>query len=115
MKLILLIIVLLILFLLIQIIYTTQGALLADHNSDNTFHTNNSLDEFDDVNVIKSPSKAMPYMWVYWEIRNNSLSPPDYIQMCLELIQKNGSRYFNVVLLDEKKHIRLYSQSTSRY
>lgn len=42
-----------------------------------------------------------PYMWVYWELVNGATSPPEYIQLCLYTIKKNGSRYFNVILLDE--------------
>lgn len=42
-----------------------------------------------------------PYLWVYWELINRN-EPPAYIQLCLDTIKKNGSRYFNVVVLNEK-------------
>lgn len=47
-------------------------------------------------------SKYKPYMWVYWELIKDAKEPPDYIKMCLEIIKKNGSRYFDVVQLNEK-------------
>lgn len=53
-------------------------------------------------NIIFSDNKTKPYMWVYWELVNGATKPPDYIQLCLYIIKKNGSRYFNVVLLDEQ-------------
>jgi len=43
------------------------------------------------------------YIWVYWELINNATEPPPYIKLCLDIISHNGSRYFNVVILDEKK------------
>lgn len=39
-----------------------------------------------------------PYLWMYWEIRNNKNIPP-YIQLCLKIIKKN-SHLFNLVILD---------------
>lgn len=50
----------------------------------------------------KYVTNPKPVMWVYWELRNGNISPPDYIQLCLEIIHKNGSKYFDVVMLNEK-------------
>lgn len=47
-------------------------------------------------------NKAKPIMWVYWENMNGAKAPPEYITMCADIIKKNGSRYFNVIQLDEK-------------
>jgi len=47
-------------------------------------------------------NKKKPYMWVYWELVNGAKSPPPYVNTCLDIIKKNGSRFFNVVLLNEK-------------
>ena len=41
-----------------------------------------------------------PYLWMYWEIRENKSIPP-YIQLCLKIIKKN-SKLFNLVILDNK-------------
>lgn len=56
---------------------------------------------FNNTNKDNIPQNK-PYMFVYWELINGSTKPPDYITMCLDLIKKNGSRFFNVVQLDEK-------------
>lgn len=53
-------------------------------------------------NTSTSDNTQKPYMWVYWELVNGATSPPEYIQLCLYIIKKNGSRYFNVILLDER-------------
>lgn len=42
-----------------------------------------------------------PYMWVYWERVNGAEIPP-YISLCMDIMRKNGSIFFNVVFLDEK-------------
>lgn len=44
---------------------------------------------------------SKPFMWVYWERVNNSVIPP-YIELCMDIIKKNGSRYFNVTFLNER-------------
>jgi mannosyltransferase OCH1-like enzyme len=41
-----------------------------------------------------------PFLWVYWENLNGNKTP-SYIQLCLDIIKKNGSKYFNVILLNE--------------
>ncbi|VBB18974.1 putative DXD-containing glycosyltransferase [Yasminevirus sp. GU-2018] len=51
---------------------------------------------------ISDALKNKPYMWVYWELINGATKPPDYITLCLDIIRKNGSRYFEVVFLNEK-------------
>lgn len=52
--------------------------------------------------VVVETQNNKPYLFVYWELINGATKPPDYISMCLELIKKNGSRFFNVVALNEK-------------
>jgi hypothetical protein len=43
-----------------------------------------------------------PYMWVYWELVNGAVKPPEYITLCLDIIKKNGSKCFNVIQLNER-------------
>jgi hypothetical protein len=46
-------------------------------------------------------TKIKPYLWVYWELKNDASKPPDYITLCIETMKKNGY-LFNMVLLNEK-------------
>ena len=41
-----------------------------------------------------------PYIWMYWE-NYPGKTRPVYLDICLETIQKNCSRDFNIVVLDE--------------
>lgn len=50
--------------------------------------------------IESSINPIKPYMWVYWEQVNGSPIPP-YITLCLDIMKKNGSKYFNVTLLNE--------------
>ena len=43
-----------------------------------------------------------PYMWVYWELINNVKTVPPYITMCMDIMKKNTSGTFKMVLLNEK-------------
>jgi hypothetical protein len=48
---------------------------------------------------IKEPKH---YLWVYWELINGATKPPEYIQLCLDIMKKNTSKTFKMVLLNEK-------------
>lgn len=41
-------------------------------------------------------------IWIYWQLINGAMKPPEYIELCLNIMKKNGSRYFDVIILDEK-------------
>ncbi len=54
------------------------------------------------LNTNKSKINDNKYfLWTYWEKINNSPIPP-YILLCRKIMQKNCSKYFNVIVLDEK-------------
>jgi len=42
---------------------------------------------------------SKPYLFLYWELKNGATEPPNYIQLCIETIKKNGI-LFNIVILD---------------
>lgn len=64
--------------------------------------TQNTINEYEHSEKFKSEYTNKPYIWVYWELINGATKPPDYIELCIDIIKKNGSKYFNVVLLNEK-------------
>jgi hypothetical protein len=74
-----------------------------DHFSDekkyNEYHENYENNKNYEKNIHIQTSK--PPMWVYWEKVNGSDIPP-YIDLCMEIIKKNGSRFFRVTFLNEK-------------
>ena len=65
------------------------------------YRTNTNISK-EIVHNIPIQNKTPLYMWVYWELVRGAKTPPPYIDMCLDIIKKNGSRYFNVVILNEK-------------
>jgi hypothetical protein len=46
--------------------------------------------------------RTKPFMWVYWELVNKAKSPPPYINLCMDIMKKNGSKYFIVIFLNER-------------
>lgn len=46
--------------------------------------------------------KNKPYLWSYWELKKGYTKPHDYIDLCFQIMKKNGSKYFNVQILDDK-------------
>lgn len=52
-------------------------------------------------NKCENFNNTKPYLFIYWELKNNVTQPPEYIQLCMKTIKKNGS-LFNVVFLDDK-------------
>jgi hypothetical protein len=42
------------------------------------------------------------YLWTYWELVNGARNPPPYIELCFDTMKRNGTKYFNLVILDEK-------------
>lgn len=50
---------------------------------------------------IEYDKNAKPYLWVYWENKNNNKIPA-YIDLCIKTIMKNCSDSFNIIKLDEK-------------
>lgn len=73
--------------LIIVVIIVLILSLLFTQTNDEYFTNNNT--------------KTKPFLWVYWEIKKGHTKKPDYIDLCLETIQKN-SKLFNYVLLDDK-------------
>lgn len=51
---------------------------------------------------VDERQKRKHNMWVYWELVNGATSPPEYIKLCMDIMKKNGDRYFNVIFLNEK-------------
>lgn len=40
------------------------------------------------------------YLWTYWQ-KVNTDKIPDYIQLCLDIMEKNSKKYFKFILLNE--------------
>lgn len=52
-------------------------------------------------NNIQSENNKL-YLWTYWELLNDATEIPGYIKLCFDIMKRNGSKYFNIVILNEK-------------
>lgn len=57
----------------------------------------NTVENYNNNFIINKPK-----IWVYWQLINGAIKPPEYIQLCIDIMKKNGSQYFDVELLDDK-------------
>lgn len=42
-----------------------------------------------------------PYLWTYWEIKNDTNKIPDYINLCFETFYRHCSNSYQIVILDQ--------------
>lgn len=65
----------------------------------------NCIDYFTNIfsdNEMNKINNTKPYLWVYWELKQGVDKAPPYIDLCIKTIKRNGSKYFNVVILNDK-------------
>ena len=104
--LLLLIIVVLIIIILISKNSHEFGLLASGNTSLNNMNNiyegmiNIGQPEPDTINKFKKNKKK--YLWTYWELINGAQKPPDYIDLCIDIMKKNSKKYFKLVILNEK-------------
>lgn len=50
-------------------------------------------------NIQNNNLMEKPYLWLYWESKNNII--PDYVQLCIESIKKHCNDSFKIVMLND--------------